>query len=121
MSWFSLIEVLSLPHYFIFGSDSCKRFKISTDFNDFTWECKVKLLKGISYKINLDELVSDCGEEMSPSEKLQVQKILYSYHFISNEERLGRTDKMTIYIDTGNAKPLKQQTVSHVSLYAWHI
>lgn len=104
--------VPTLPHAFIFGSDFCRNFEISINFKDCTWDINSKFSNSSVNVVGSDELSEitvGCEEEFSPSERLQAQEIVDSFNIVSSDERLGRTNKIAMSIDTGDAKPIKQK------------
>lgn len=106
-----IIETLvvpSLKHVLIFGSDFCERFAIKIDYLEGSWSVQRKnvcLLASDSppdFKIKVNNLHSLCSDQQAIAADL-----LKSFEEISSSKRLGRTNKITLTIDTGDAKPFR--------------
>lgn len=48
-------------------------------------------------------------DDLTPSQRNEAEEVIEAFKEISSEERLGRTDKITLTLDTGDAKPFKQR------------
>lgn len=109
-----IIRVLVVPtikHALILGSDFCKNFQLKIDYKNNSWhvqcdECVNNLAivnapgGNIPYNLcNLDNLL--------PQQRARADEIIKSFQEISSEKRLGRTNKIALIIDTGDARPFK--------------
>lgn len=104
--------VPSIVHSFIFGSDFCRRFQVDIDFANNKWLIQSKTSGSITEaKPNSDNrnVISNvCTlEPLSDSQSEQVKLIIDSFNKLNSEERLGLTNKISMSIDTGEAKPFK--------------
>lgn len=108
------LVVPSLPQAFIFGCDFAKVFKVLMNFDNDTWQaqsdlvqCGIDIVSGdhgefkFSYLYSLDDL--------STEERNQAEAVIQSFNEISSKDRLGRTDKISLTIDTGDARPFKKK------------
>lgn len=59
--------------------------------------------------MEVNELSMDCKNELSPTETKLAEEIIDSFQTSSNENHLGRTDKISMCIETGDAKPFKKR------------
>ena len=107
------LVVPSLAQSFIFGCDFAKIFKVLVNFNNNSWEVQSNLVQ-----CSINKLASDGDfsfkylysiDDLSHEERRQANKVIQSFNEISSEEHLGRTDKITLTIDTGDAKPFKKK------------
>lgn len=101
--------VPSLAHSFIFGSDFCKKFQVRIDFENNEWfaqsellNCSIDVVETSNMKVPSVSL-----EFLSESQVSQVTNIVESFKKITSKDRLGLTHKITMNIDTGDAKPFK--------------
>lgn len=106
-----IIEALTVPslkHDFIFGSDFCQRFAIRIDYLEGSWNVQKKnisLLTSDSYAGLINEVNN--LENLSVDKQRVVDNLLRSFDELSSKDRLGRTDKISLTIDTGNAQPFR--------------
>lgn len=108
------LVVPSLPHSFIFGCDFAKQFEIRVDFRDNSWDIQSKFSQSkISVVDNdkndkvFDKLYS--LDDLSPLDRKSAEEVIESFNEISSKDKLGRTDKITLIIDTGDAKPFHRR------------
>lgn len=107
------LVVPSLPHNFIFGCDFANQFKISVNFSKNFWqiESKVSNSKVVTPSsftdFNLDFLCS--LDTLSDYDKARAKKTIALFDDIDGKERLGRTEKLTLSIDTGDVKPFHKK------------
>lgn len=112
-----IVEVLvvpSLEYGLILGSDFCRLFSLSINFSNDTWNivsdneditvCVVSVNDGVQ---------GDSGEGLCVNLSTEQSKIADSvvemFRGLSSDDRLGRTDKLLVDIDTGDAKPFKKR------------
>lgn len=116
----SAVVVPALPHAFIFGSDFCRSFEILINFKNSRWEVQSKFSQSPLYVVNnlieMNEISTDCEDELSLSEQAQAKLIVDSFQAVSSVNCLGRTDKISMTIDTGDAIPFKKRQY-HMSPY----
>lgn len=110
----SALVVPSLPLFFIFGSDFCNLFKIRIDFKNNVWDIqsdfsKSKIVTSVDSQNSLNNFYLYCLEELTFMQRNQMKEVIDSFQEVSSETRLGRTDKIIMNIDTGNAKPFKER------------
>lgn len=108
------VVVPSLTHSFIFGSDFCKSFGIKIDFKNNTWDIQSNLentIIDVVTNINSVEHIHKVNSlaKLSLEQKCQADNIIDSFKEISSDSGLGRTNKIMLSIDTGDAKPFKQR------------
>jgi len=107
------LVVPSLPHSFIMGVDFAKQFKILVNFKNNSWHVQ-------SDYSNLDlvveqpktSFVSDflySLDELSPQDRLKADKVIDSFKSISSKDKLGCTNKLSLKIETGDAKPFRKR------------
>ncbi len=106
--------VPSLTHSFIFGSDFCRKFQISFDFKKNEWRINSDFLNtNIDAVSKLPDNVNYAGlcslETLSDSQREKAKSVVTSFGILSSKDRLGLTNKITMNIDTGDAKPFKLQ------------
>ena len=104
----------SLPQGFTFGWDFSKEFKVIVDFKDETWQvqsdladCDIDIVSFNDFKFDFNYLCS--FDDLNPKQRNEAEKVVQSFNEISCGDRLGRTDKITMTIDTGDAKPFKKK------------
>lgn len=110
----SALVVPSLPHSFIFGCDFADKFKISVDFKDKTFQVQSALTNST---VEAVDNFSCCHissplcslDELSHSQKLEADKVMNSFSKIDGKDRLGRTDRLSLTIDTGDARPIHKK------------
>lgn len=114
---FQIVKALvvpSLPQPFIFGSDFASQFGLSIDYKNNSWhiqstgsnetiQCYDSFVEYNSFQ-NLWSL-----SDLSSEQKNLADAVIASFNEISNENKLGRTDKIVMSIDTGDAKPFKKR------------
>lgn len=107
------LVVPSLPQSFIFGCDFAKQFKLQVNFSENVWN-----IKSESCSLNVSNTDSDFSEfnyslctleQLSDFQKRIAEKIINSFKEIDGKNRLGRTDKIILSIDTGDAKPFRKR------------
>lgn len=102
------LVVPSVRHSFIFGSDFARQFSLLLDFKNNTW-----FAQDLPLDINMDSINKSnfliTLDELDLAQRAAAQKVIDSYNEISSDTRLGRTDKITMTIDTGDAKPFKRK------------
>lgn len=114
---FKIIKCLvvpSLPQGFIFGCDFAKEFKVIVDFKDETWrvqsdlvDCDIDIVSCNDNKFGFNYLCS--FDDLNSKQRIEAEMVVQSFNEISCDDRLGRTDKITMTIDTGDAKPFKKK------------
>lgn len=112
-----ILVVPTLCHSLILGSDFCKEFGLVVNFSNNSWCISNQSVQ----KISTQTISSPTGSSkswrhgleslsnLSSDEKLQVERVLEQYKELSPEGCLGRTNKITHHIDTGDAKPFRQR------------
>lgn len=108
------LVVPSLPQSFIFGSDFAKQFQIMIDFKGDHWyvqstlsHANIELARdseSIERVYNLMTLA-----DLTMHQRKKAEEVMKSFEEISSETTLGRTNKITLTIDTGDAKPFKKK------------
>lgn len=108
------LVVPSIPQAFIFGSDFAKQFGISINFRDNCWhvcstssDFPVKLTQGPTDFEKIDYLYS--LDELTLEQRDKANLVVQSFQEISSENKIGRTNKITLNIDTGDAVPFKKR------------
>jgi hypothetical protein len=99
------LVVPSVRHNFIFGSDFAKQFSLLVDFKNNTWEVQDSNLNHI--ETNTESLFS--LDDLCDVQRNAANKVINSFKEISSETRIGRTNKISMSIDTGDAKPVKKK------------
>jgi hypothetical protein len=109
----TFLVVPSLPHSFILGSDFCYAFDVNIDFKTHSWTVQGNIvnspLQWRSTRADLPKCFMLESAELSDQEKTQVDVFITSLKEVDSSSRLGRTDKLSLDIDTGSAKPFKQR------------
>ena len=109
----TVLVVPTLPHSFIFGCDFAKQFKISVNFKNNSWQVQANLANmevpvARNYSdFNFEPLCSI--DDLSFSERKIAENSIASFNEINSKNRLGRTDKLTLTIDTGDAPPFHKK------------
>ena len=95
----------TLVHSFIFGSDFARQFSLlveniwssqnNPDFNFQRNNCNIDSLYTLDY--------------LSSDHRMLAQAVIDSFKEVSSDSRLGRTNKISMHIDTGDAKPFKKK------------
>lgn len=111
------LVVPSLQHTFILGSDFARKFEILIDFKNESWfvqsnqsneNIAVMPDHASLCSININsQLVS--LERLSSIQQSIANDLINSFRSISSEIKLGRTNKIVMNIDTGDAKPFKKK------------
>lgn len=106
------LEALVVPainHSFIFGSDFCRKFNLKIDYKNNSWNIQSKLsrLNAITEKpLEPPPFISKI-DDLSPEKQKMAEKVIQSFKIIDGNDRLGLTHKMSLTIDTGDAKPFR--------------
>lgn len=105
------LVVPSIKQTLILGSDFCKNFLLRIDYKSGSWHIQCDKYAG-NLAINNTSLNNIppnlCTlENLSPDQRIVADEILQSFREICSENRLGRTTKMSLTIDTGDARPFK--------------
>lgn len=103
----SALVVPSVEHDFIFGSDFANKFSLLVDFKNNTWFSQSSPNSSFNFKNNV--CILNTTDTLSKFQKDKAQKVIDSFREISSKDRLGRTDKISLTIDTGDSKPFKQK------------
>lgn len=108
-----LLVVPSLSHSFILGADFCRDFDITLDFRTNSY------LVGKNH-LNVIDRQLECGTEVGSVNKIcsrseldeqqsqQLNDIIENFSLLS-PSGLGRTNRITHKIDTGDTEPIKQR------------
>mgnify|MGYP005981860971 CR=1 FL=1 len=107
--------VPSLKHSVIFGSDFCRQFGLAIDFSSFS--CTAQSKDSIRAVNRQDDILVAAMQgirslqDLSPSQMSELQKVKNLFYELSWEKgtKLGRTTRTVHFIDTGNARPIKQR------------
>lgn len=106
-----MLVVPNVPQSFIFGSDFCARFNISLNFDNGTWNIAGKntdlLFPIVESNSIVEHATSLSTDNLSIEQRVEIDKVIALFEEVSSKKRLGRTDKITLTIDTGDAKPFK--------------
>ena len=107
----SAIVVPSLPHSFIFGCDFILRFDLMEDLKKNWWEVNSRSQpKFSSFPYNTHAVNMLCTlDDLTPNQRKPAELLINSFDSINSDHGLGRTDKITMSIDTGDAKPFRQK------------
>lgn len=111
------LVVPTLQHAFILGSDFARKFEILIDFKNDSWVVQSKLSNENIALLSNHTSVCPMGnnsqlislERLSCVEQSVANEIINSFTVISSEIKLGRTNKIVMNIDTGDAKPFKKK------------
>lgn len=113
---FQIIRVLVVPsikHSLILGSDFCKKFLLQIDYKNNCWHVQSKESSdnlAVVSSVSTNVITELCSlENLSSEERDAVNKLINSFKEISSENRLGRTTRILLNIDTGDSKPFKQR------------
>lgn len=88
----STVVVPLLPHSFVLESGFCKNCEILIGFRNCTYEVQ-----------------SDITERfMKVLKKRQAEEDINTFQSVNSKDRFGRTNKITMNIDTGDARPFNQ-------------
>jgi hypothetical protein len=92
--------VPDLQHSVILGCDFCRLFGLKIDFAGH----KIEVASDI-VRVPECDAVTECG-----ADRHEITEIIRkNLDLLSNDGKLGRTHKMTVTIDTGEALPIKQR------------
>ena len=102
--------VPNVPGGLIAGTSFCKAFKMRLNFEDDTWD-----LVHQKSSVPIHTLDKLCSTEVEPStsvsnlsnEQREIAEKTVSLFKVLGDDRLGRTDKIVMSIDTGDNKPFK--------------
>lgn len=103
----------SLKHAFILGNDFIERFKLQLNFEDHTWRASAAAAADAYLSEINDDYVSPslCSiETLCPDQRDIAEEIVDSFKEISSTDRLGRTDKIQLSLNTGEAVPFKKRS-----------
>lgn len=110
----SALVVPSLPHSFIFGSDFSRQFEIMIDYKNDEWHaqselshCDISVMKYCKSSNIGDNLA--VLDSLTSEQRVKADEIVTSFEEVSSEIKLGRTNKISLTIDTGDAKPFKKK------------
>lgn len=105
--------VPSIKHSLILGSDFCKKFLLQIDYKNNSWTVQSREFPGnlaIVNSVNIDTINDLCSlDNLSQEERVAGNRIIDSFKEINGEKYFGRTSKISLNIDTGNSKPIKQR------------
>lgn len=106
--------VPSLNHSFILGSDFAKKFDLLIDYKHDRWDIQSDLVGEEICLVSSDRAPDQTTElssldVLSHRQRREAVAVINSFETISGESRLGRTSKVTMRIDTGDAKPFKKK------------
>lgn len=109
------LVVPSLPRAFIFGSDFARLFNLSLDFKNESWSAQVtntgvdvSIVKEPIGEPNVGPLLLTL-DDLTEIQRGKADRVIKSFEEIDSMHRIGRTDKITMSIDTGDAKPFKKR------------
>lgn len=110
----SALVVPSLPHAFILGCDFARKFEISINFHNDSWDIHSSILHSnlsvLDHEVQTNALLQIFSlDSLNTEQRIEADKIIESFKSLSSENRLGRTDKIKLYIDTGDAKPFRKR------------
>ncbi|XP_030760526.1 uncharacterized protein LOC115885682 [Sitophilus oryzae] len=115
--------VPSLPQTFIFGCDFAKTFNIVVNFKNDSWHVQREhensnlCVTDMPSSNDLFPLLNSL-DDLSIEQRIRAENIIASFDEISSQDKLGRTDKITLNIDTGDAPPFKRRSFSMSSYMA---
>lgn len=118
------VLVPTLPFGLVFGCDFLKKYELLLDFKKNTWgtqnnndfglnkiqledETKKNSIAKCSLSENLISLFS--LDMLSAEQRQEAKKVLDSFDLINSEHGLGRTNKIIMNIETGDAKPIRKK------------
>lgn len=107
------LVVPSLKHSFIFGSDFANKFNILVNFKNQSW--RVQSVSQNFSSDNSNHNLNTIGEklqtlnDLSLGERNRAEKVINSFNEISSNHKLGRTNKIVLNIDTGDAPPFRKR------------
>lgn len=107
-----LVEALVVPslnHNLIFGSDFCQKFGIKIDYLEGSWEIQQNNVSLVTVNSVDSKNELEHRKSLSPDQKVVINELLQSFKEVSGEKRLGRTDRISLTIDTGDAKPFRRK------------
>lgn len=93
--------VPNVKHNLILGSDCCRLFEFKLDFRKNTCH--------LSNECFTTEIVELNTEQFSPSQEIELKKIIAVFKKLARDDKLGRTNKLVHVIDTGDTRPFKQR------------
>lgn len=108
------LVVPSLRHSFIFGCDFADQFKISVDFENSSWQVQSNIanssIKTVPDSCNLLDLKLLCSlDDLSGTNRILAEEAISLFNEIYSKDRLGRTNKLSLSIDTGSARPFHRK------------
>jgi RNase H-like domain found in reverse transcriptase/Reverse transcriptase (RNA-dependent DNA polymerase)/Integrase zinc binding domain/Integrase core domain len=108
------LVVPSLPHSFIFGCNFAKQFELLVDFKENSWQIQSNISKTnisvVDRNNEFENYSKLCSiDDLSVSQRNIAQKVIDSFNEICSKDRLGRTNKITLSIDTGEEKPFRKR------------
>lgn len=107
------LVVPTLPQAFIFGVDFARQFKLYVDFNGDEWHIQSEFVPELAVlgepagQFVFDSLSS--MEHLPLDKRSRADIVIESFNEITNVSKLGRTDKLILSIDTGDAKPFRKR------------
>lgn len=100
----AVLVVPSLPFTLILGIDFWDRMQIIADVHNRRWDFGPK--SNVNWCCALEGIKSN--DKLSEEERQELLKLIET-HFKNEPTVLGRTDKVKLSIDTGDAPPVKQR------------
>lgn len=102
--------VPSLKYVVVLGSNFCNQFKIIINYQDYSWDIRSDRMK-ISAVDSTDTRESNMPENttLTDAQKKFATNVFYCFREIKvSENQIGQSHKLTHHIDTGAAKPFRQ-------------
>ena len=102
--------VPSLDHSLILGSDFCRLFSLQVNFKEKSWHLSSDGDDLVEFELKNEphvDAISLSELTLSPAQREIARLIIEDFREISGDKSLGRTNKLTMSIDTGDEKPFK--------------
>lgn len=90
---------------FILGSDFCNLFRIKIDYGSE----QIEIPKNTIAENNVGNCLSISLDHLDSVQQPQAKAIIDKFQDLSGKNGLGRTNKIEMFIDTGDSRPFKQK------------
>lgn len=101
--------VPSISHSLILGVDFARQFQLKVDFKDNEWKVQSKNQVSLVSEENDNDPKLISLDNLSFDQRVRANRAIESFNEISSKDRLGRSNKLKMHIDTGNNKPFRKK------------
>lgn len=97
------VIVPAISHQIILGSDFCREFEIKLNFSEFSYDLAL-----LDHSADESKGSGSISSELTPVQQDQLKAVEDKFRELSSKNQ-GRTNLTQHFIDTGDARPIKQR------------